>query len=80
MLEQYILMLIPLNGLGTECKKGTECPTYQVCGTSRKCAFCEAGFQPDDKNEKCIPSMFYQFLSTAIKDNFNTSKWPRYRM
>ena len=48
------LTLIPLNGLGTECAKGTDCPTDQVCdASSNKCVACDEGTEPDDKQEKC---------------------------
>ena len=48
------ITLIPLNGPGTECTKGTDCPTDQVCdASSNKCVACDEGTEPDDKQEKC---------------------------
>ena len=46
------ITLIPLNGLGTECAKGTDCPDDQVCD-KLECVACGAGTEPDDKQEKC---------------------------
>ena len=46
------IFLIPLNGLGTECAKGTDCPDDQVC-EKLKCVACGAGTKPDDKQENC---------------------------
>ena len=70
---------IPLNGLGGTCTGGTDCPVDQVCD-NKKCVDCEQGVtKPNENQDKCIliPSMLYQFFSTTIKYNFNTSEWPR---
>ena len=55
---------ILLYGLGTECALGSDCTTGQVCDASiKKCVTCKEGTQPDEKNEKCITSMFFFYFS-----------------
>ena len=46
------ITLIPLNDLGTECAKGTDCPNDQVCD-KLKCVSCKEGSKPDEDREKC---------------------------
>ena len=69
--QQSNITLIPLNGLGAGCTLGSDCTTGQVCdctkgqfcdASSKKCVDCEQGTKPDGKQEKCIPSIFYNFF------------------
>ena len=73
------ITLIPLNVFGTDCKLGSDCSTGQVCDvSSNKCGDCEQGTKPDEKQEKCISSIFKHFCQElTIKDNIITSDWPR---
>ena len=53
---------MPINGPGTECYKGTDCPDDQVCDAN-KCNTCKKGSNPDEDREKCEPtSMFHYFF------------------
>ena len=45
-------MVSTLNGLGTKCTKGTDCPDDQVC-EKLNCVSCEEGSKPDEDREKC---------------------------
>ena len=57
------ITLIPLNILGTECTLGSECTIGLVCNaSSNRCVDCDQGTKPDEEQEKCIPSMFYDFI------------------
>ena len=61
------------------CAVGEDCPEDQVCD-KLNCVSCGEGLEPDESQLNCISSMFYHFLSTTIKDDFNTLKWSRLTM
>ena len=49
------ILLLPMNGLGVACTKGTDCSDDQVCD-ALKCVSCKENKKPDEDREKCEPT------------------------